>query len=306
MSSMAPIVVFAYNRPDHLQQTLEHLSLADGALDSELWIFCDGPKYGADAAQIDAARVVAESPVWRKHFAAVRVEISDVNKGLASSIIQGVSRVILSAGHVIVVEDDVLVSPDFLLFMNDCLAFYQSNQKVGSITGFSPLVQPPAGYMHDVMAVPRNCSQCWATWADRWNEVDWGAHNAALIWQNRALRRRFNIAGNDRAYRLQRQLAGQIDSWSVRFGLWQTLGARHTIYPVHNRVRNIGYDGSGAHTLQHENVNVRALTDARPYRLEHISEDVRILRLFARIYGGRWHRRVLREIKARFQVRLAR
>lgn len=306
MSNMAPIVVFAYNRPDHLRQTLEHLAQAQGSQESALWIFCDGPKCGVDAERIEAARVVANSPVWSKFFAAVQVEISDKNKGLAESIIQGVSQVIQRAGSVIVVEDDVLVSPDFLRFMNDCLDFYRGDRKVGSITGFSPLSQSPPGYDHDVMAVPRNCSQCWATWADRWGEVDWDARHANLLWQDGKLRRRFNIAGNDRSDRLKRQLSGEIDSWSIRFGLWQTLGARHTIYPVHNRVRNIGYDGSGVHTLQHENVNVMALKEARPYRLEHVPEDPRILGLFARIYGGRWHKRVMREIKAQFRMRFIR
>lgn len=297
MSAMAPVVVFGYNRPDHLQQTLEHLAQADGALASDLWIFCDGPKPGADPAPVDAVRMLANDPIWTDRFASVHVEVSRENKGLARSIIGGVSAVITEFGRVIVVEDDVLVATDFLRFMNDCLDFYQDDSRVGSITAFSPLTEAPAGYEPDVMAVPRNCSQCWATWLDRWREVDWSARDAALLSRNPALRKRFNAAGNDRADRLRRQLAGKIDSWSIRFGLWQTMSERHTIYPVHNRVRNIGYDGSGVHTRQGQNVNATALTEARSYHLQTVAEDPAVLRRIARIYAGPWYKRILRDLR---------
>lgn len=296
MSGMAPVVVFGYNRPEHLQQTLEHLAQADGALASDLWIFCDGPKPGADPASVAAVRLLSNDPVWTGRFASVHVVASSDNNGLANSIIDGVNAVIEHSGRVIVVEDDVLVAPDFLRFMNDCLDYYQADSRVGSITGFSPLAEPPSGYEMDVMAVPRNCSQCWATWADRWREVDWNARGAPMLWQNPVLRRRFNAAGNDRADRLRRQLAGKIDSWSIRFGLWQTLSERHTIYPVHNRVRNIGYDGSGVHTRAGQDVNATMLTAARPYHLQPVAEDPAVLRRFARIYGGPWYRRILRDL----------
>ena len=240
MSILAPIALFGYNRPDHMRQTLDHLAQADGAAESPLWIFCDGPKLGADPAQVEAVRALAHDPHWVQKFASVKVAAAAQNKGLARSIIGGVSAVIDEAGRAIVVEDDVLVAPDFLRFMNDCLEFYKDDQSVGSVTGFSPLPEPPAGYPHDVMAVPRNCSQCWATWADRWREVDWEARAAEKLWNDPRLRRRFNAAGNDRVERLRRQKKGKIDSWSIRFGLWQTLAHRHTIYPVDNRVQNIG------------------------------------------------------------------
>jgi len=151
--------------------------------------------------------------------------------------------------------------------------------------------------------VPRNCSHGWATWGDRWREVDWDARDAVRLRQDKALRRRFNAAGNDRVSRLDRQLTGKIDSWSIRFGLWQTLTGRYTIYPVHNRVHNIGFDGSGVHTRKGQDVNARVLTVAHPYRLEPVSEDPAILRRVARIYGGPWHKRILRELRTWLRTR---
>ncbi|KAE8544179.1 glycosyltransferase family A protein [Marinobacter nauticus] len=303
MSWMAPIIVFAYNRPDHLQQTLDHLAEADGARESDLWIFCDGPKRGADSTRVKATRKVAQDSAWAERFRLVRIETSQKNKGLARSIIGGVSMVLEDAGRVIVVEDDVLVAPDFLRFMNDCLKFYENDQNVGSVTGFSPFAEQPSDYEKDVMAIPRNCSQCWGTWADRWREVDWDARDAGLLWSNSSLRRRFNTAGNDRVDRLRRQLEGKIDSWSIRFGLWQTLSGRHTIYPLHNRVYNIGYDGSGVHTRHGQNVNFGTALEAHPYVLEHVVEEPAIVRRVARLYGGPWYKRLLRDLRTRLRTR---
>ena len=77
--------------------------------------------------------------------------------------------------------------------------------------------------------------------------------------------------------------------------MWQTLSGRHTIYPIENRVRNIGFDGSGVHTRSGQDVNAHALTEARPYTLEAVTEDRAILRQVASIYGGPWLKRVLRD-----------
>lgn len=303
MTRRAPIALFAYNRPDHLRQALEQLARAEWAGQSDLVILCDGPKAGADPRPVEAVRALAQDPVWTQGFRSVRVTAAAANQGLARSIIGGVTRVLETSDRVIVIEDDVLVAPDFLRFLNDCLGFYRGDPRVGSVTGFSPLAAPPAGYVHDVMALPRNCSHGWGTWADRWQRVDWEARAAAQLWRDPALRRRFSAAGNDRLDRLRRQLAGENDSWSIRFGLWQALEDRVTIYPVLNRVRNIGFDGSGVHTRAGEEVNPNRLTSAHPYRLEHTSIDPAILARVRRIYAGPLPKRLLRGLRARLLAR---
>lgn len=55
------------------------------------------------------------------------------NLGLANSIIQGVTKIINQTGRVIVLEDDVEVSPYFLQYMNDALIVYENNLKVNGI-----------------------------------------------------------------------------------------------------------------------------------------------------------------------------
>lgn len=282
---VAPVVVFAYNRPDHLRQTLTALGDADLARDSRVRVYADGPRNEAAREGVAAVRAVLDDAVWRTRFGTFEVVASDENKGLARAIIGGVSEVVEQAGRVIVLEDDLIVSRDFLRFMNDALDFYEADQTVGSISGFCPLKAPPPGYTADVMRVPRNCSHGWATWADRWREVDWTMSEAWKLQQDRALRRRFHLAGSDRYDRLQRQLAGKINSWSIRFGLWQFLSGRDTIYPSANHIRNIGFDNSGTHTRSGEEIN-DALGDRRQWTLADVEVHPGILAGFRRAYSG--------------------
>lgn len=284
--SLAPVVVFAYNRPDHLHQTLTALADADLAGDSRMRVYADGPRSEAAREGVAAVRAVLDDPVWRERFGTFEVVASDENKGLARAIIGGVTEVVEQAGRVIVLEDDLIVSRDFLRFMNDALGFYEADQTVGSISGFCPLKAPPPGYTADVMRVPRNCSTGWATWADRWREVDWTAADAPRLYRDRAFRKRFNAAGSDRVDRLRRQMQGTVSSWSIRFGLWQAASGRDTIFSSVNRLVNSGYDGSGVNTKAGEAINQTFQAEGSPYVLEAVATSPAVLRGFHRVYSG--------------------
>lgn len=296
-SFCAPVVVFGYNRPDHLSKTLTALAQADMAAKTRVWVFSDGPRNTDAEVQVIAVRELLLEPKWQEVFAGFTVIEAEQNKGLANSIISGVSQILELHDQVIVLEDDLIVSKDFLCFMNDCLKYYGDDQKVGSITGFCPLTGISPAYAHDVMAVPRNCSHGWATWADRWFEVDWMARDALRVKNDRNLRRTLNSAGSDRLDRLRRQLAGQIDSWSIRFGLWQVLTGRHTIYPVDNRIQNIGFDGSGIHTRVGEAKNSEISDEAIAYKLTSPEISPDILSAFHATYSGSILSRLRRGIR---------
>ncbi|MEH6660515.1 MAG: hypothetical protein V7679_02605 [Parasphingorhabdus sp.] len=295
--SLAPVVLFAYARPDHLHQTLSALAAAEGARGTMLWIFSDGPKNAAAEDKVAAVRALLAEPKWRDRFLEVHVVEAQQNKGLARSIIEGVSIVFEQYEEVIVLEDDLVVAPDFLRFMNDALGRHAQTAEVGSVTGYCPLTQPPAGYAHDVYAVPRSCSHSWATWRDRWETVDWSGRGAVRLWEDKALRKRFMATGSDKLDRLRRQLEGRIDSWSIMFNLWHALNGRVAIYPVRNLVQNIGFDGSGTHTGAHDRMHTAlsqpgaALDPALP------PEDPRVLVAFRKTYSGSLPGRLRRSLR---------
>lgn len=297
-ATIAPVAVFAYNRPLHLQRTLDALAGCRLAERTEVHVFADGPKRPAAAQAVAEVRNVLARQAEAGGFAAFHVHASDVNLGLANSIIRGVGQVLAGHGRIIVLEDDLLVSADFLEFMNDCLEFYEEDECIGSVAGSCPIRRIPAEYRGSVFAVGRNSSHGWGTWSRVWDGVDWSAAAASELDGDLSLRRAFNREGNDRYDRLRRQLAGRIDSWSIRFGLSLFHRRLLTIYPVVNRVDNIGFDGSGVHCRQGQAMS-EGIVEA-PYTLARVAPDPAVQAAFREAFSGRWRGRWAREAMLRW------
>jgi GT2 family glycosyltransferase len=139
---LAPIIVFIYNRPEHTQKTLSALSANFLAKESILYIYSDGPKQNASETEkqiILETRKIALSEKWCGEIQFIQ---SDYNKGLADSIITGVTDVVSKHGKVIVLEDDLVTSPYFLTYMNDALVLYADKSTVWHISGYMYPLSP--------------------------------------------------------------------------------------------------------------------------------------------------------------------
>ena len=91
INSLAPIALFAYNRPSHTQKVLDSLALNPESKFSNLFVFCDGPKDENDSDEVLKINLVKEIVKKENRFNKTTVFIQNKNKGLASSIIGGVT-----------------------------------------------------------------------------------------------------------------------------------------------------------------------------------------------------------------------
>lgn len=246
--SYAPIIIFVYNRADHFIQTYNALAACKEAKESDLFIFSDGAKNESGKAKVDEVRAAVNTIKNSGAFKSVTVTESSVNKGLAASVISGVTEVINKYSKAIVVEDDCKVSPFFLNFINKSLDYYKDNKKIGSIAGYTPMIDLPDSYKDDVFAAYRSCSCTWATWADRWHNVDWKLKEIEDFYKSPKLIKKLNSNGSDRFIRLYRQTKGNGSSWSVRFGAHLVKNDLITVYPRYSYITNIGCDESGVHS----------------------------------------------------------
>ena len=238
----APIIVFAYNRPAHLQRTLKALAANELAAKSPLTIYCDGPKNVPDPA-VDATRYVARQA---KGFASVTVIEHENNRGLASSIIHGVTSTLNEFGVAIIVEDDLIVSPHFLSYLNTGLVTYKNNEKVASIHGWL--------FPHSLSEVPETFflrgADCWgwATWKRAWDFFEPNALKLMDELRKRSLVEWFNGYGAYPYFEMLEQVAAQrVNSWAVRWLASTVLADMYTLYPGRTLVQNIGFDGTGTH-----------------------------------------------------------
>ena len=239
----APIALFAFNRPLHLTRTLVALAANELANQSDIFIFCDGPRNLQESSLCAEVVNVANNA---KGFQSVTVQQQEHNKGLAPSIIEGVSQVLATHKQVIVLEDDLITSPYFLRYMNDGLTVYANNPKVASIHGWC--------FPHTVADPPQTFllrgADCWgwATWERAWDVFEPDANKLLDELQKQSLINEFDLEGSYAYSSMLAQAAkGEISSWAIRWHASVFLADMYTLHPGQSLVHNIGLDNSGTH-----------------------------------------------------------
>jgi len=241
----APILLFTYKRYESLIDTVQALQKNLLAAESDLYIFSDGCKKEADLEQVTKVRDFIKTI---KGFKSVKITEQEKNKGLANSIIDGVTSVMQVSDTVIVMEDDLYTTPNFLTFMNKALERYAGEPQVFSISGYSFDFEKSKTDKDDAYFVKRGWSWGWASWKDRWNKVDWQVKDYDSFKADKKAQKEFAKGGTDLNIMLHRQVNGLIDSWAIRWFYHQYKVGGLTLYPVNSKVRNNGFDEYATHT----------------------------------------------------------
>lgn len=239
----APIVIFAFNRPDALQRLGDALRKCALFDESKIIVFVDGPRNEPERAKVQAAIEVARSLTDD-------VRASASNRGLGPSIIAGVTDVINEYGRVIVLEDDLVPAPGMLMYLNQMLDRYADEPKVCSVCAYGLKIRRPEGYSGDVYFSPRSSSWGWATWRDRWEKIDWAVSDYESFRHNRRDRRSFNRGGSDMASMLDGYMAGRNRSWAIRFCYWQWRNGLLSVHPFRSLVDNEGFGAEATNCRQ--------------------------------------------------------
>lgn len=244
----APILLFVYNRPAQTRRTLEALANATLADESVLYIYADGP--GTDASEGDRQRVaeVREVIRQRKWCKEVIITESATNKGLANSIIEGVTQQVNQHGTVIVLEDDLVVAKGFLQYMNDALVKYENQNRVMQVCGF----QFPIGVRAEKAALflPITASWGWATWKRAWASFDPEAKGYERLKTDPELARKFDLNGTIKYtdMLIDQMERKKISSWAIRW--WWTVFKIDgiSLFPDNSLVNNVGFGKDATHT----------------------------------------------------------
>jgi FkbM family methyltransferase len=248
--NLSPILLFAFNRPQSLQNCIESLQKNALAKESKLFIFVDGARRDkeGEAAKVFATQEVAKSVTG---FESVTCEFSKENNGLANSIINEVSQVIEKYGRVIALEDDLILAPGFLDFINQGLEKYENEQKVFSVCGYGLKVKTSADYNSDAYFCTRSSSWGWATWKDRWQSVNWNVDFKSC----KRYKKNFNKwGGSDCFSLLKKSYKNKIDSWAIYFSFSMFLQNKYSLHPVKSLVNNYGINKEATHTKQKCNI----------------------------------------------------
>lgn len=298
----APILLFVYNRPEHLKRTVEALKKNVLASESELYIYSDAPRTEEDNNNVAQVRKYIRTITG---FRNIHITEREHNWGLAKSIIEGVSSQIAIHGKVIVLEDDLITAPYFLKFMNDALEMYKDNEKVGHIQGcdFTQDTSLP-----DTFFIKWTGSWGWATWERAWKHFNPDGKALLRQLEERKLTYKFDFNGKYGYTRmLRRQIEGKNNSWAIRWNASLFLDDMLSLNVGKSLVQNEGFDGSGTNCggggLYASNLYMNELKVERISEIkENDSARMAYVRYYARTnsFWAKAIRRIKRTLKGDF------
>ena len=238
--NLAPTLLFVYNRTKHVRRCIESLLKNSLAPESELYIYSDAAKNTSQQAAVTEVRDYIHTI---QGFKKITIIERKENWGLARSIIDGVTTLVNQYGKVIVLEDDLVVAPHFLKFMNDVLEVYKNEPKVGHIQACD-FTQDES--LPETFLIKWTGSWGWATWDRAWKHFNPNGKELLNELEERKLTYTFDFNGKYGYTRmLRRQIEGKNNSWAIRWNASLFLKDILSLNVGRSLVQNEGFDGSG-------------------------------------------------------------
>lgn len=293
---LAPIVIFSYDRPDHLSKVLTALAKNDLADQSVLYIYCDGAKETASNEQRE--RIVRNREVAHAAtgFKELHVIERPKNIGLKDNIVGAVTEIVNRYGRIITLEDDIITSVGFLKYMNDALECYKDEERVMHISSYMwPHRWPlPETFFYEVPYPGGG----WATWKRAWSHYSDDAHELYNYWKDDWMH--FDKFGDNY---LSRQLIanyhGTMRTWFIK---WHAVMLRMnalTLYPRQSLTNNIGFDNLATNCYETNKFDVLDLAKHIVVRPRSLRENWLGAHEIYSFYQGRWYNKRRREALAR-------
>ncbi|MBP1839122.1 DapH/DapD/GlmU-related protein [Formosa algae] len=298
----APIILFVYNRPDHAFKTLQALSKNELANESTLIIYADGPNKDATLEEqnlIKETRAVLKKEQWCKNVTIIE---SQLNKGLAESIINGVTETVEKYGKVIVLEDDIVTSSGFLKFMNNALDFYKDNNKVMHVSGF---MYPHKDVLPETFCFNVPLCWGWATWDRAWKYFEKDTDvllDYAIKDDNWNLINKFG--GDVLGAQLKLNKLGKIKTWFIKWHVSVLMQNGYTVYPGVSLVENIGFDNSGENNPTTTKFKQNSLSDSVSVKQIPLEENLKAEKIIIDFYKNLWKPNKTKKEHSKFKARV--
>jgi hypothetical protein len=246
MNHSTIIAIFCYKRAQKLKTCIEALLKNPECKTLDIIFFSDGYKNESDKAGVLETRDYINSITG---FKQVHKQFRDVNFSTGPNFREGLTYLCNNYEQFIVVEDDLVVSPNYLSYMIEGLSFYKDQKDVFCITGYCfPL--NISNYPYDTVMYKRFCSYGWAAWSYKVKHVTWDLTELNnLIKTSPNFKKRLNSEGFDLFRMLVKQIKGKISTWDIQLQVHVAENKLKVVYPVLSKVRNIGFDTESTNTF---------------------------------------------------------
>ena len=245
-----PILVIAFNRPDHLNQLLARLREVQPR---NLFIAIDGPRRErpGDRERVQQCRDLLDSIDWDCN---VETLIREENLGCGRGVSSAISWFFTHVEQGIILEDDIIPIPSFFEFCSTLLERYRNDDRVFAISGCNFV--PPEALSHP--DDPYRFSQVphiwgWATWRRSWQR-----HQLDILgWQRdlpaRTLWSRSGRSVSGAVYwasTFELLARKKVDTWDGQLVLAGMVANQWTATSNMNLIENIGFGDDATHTVE--------------------------------------------------------
>lgn len=240
------IAVFCYKRAAKLKRSMEALLKNPECNRMDIVFFCDGYKNEKDKEGVLATRSYIDQ---LSGFKNIHKQFREKNLSTGANFHQGISWLCLHYDQFIVVEDDLVVSPNYIKYMLDALDHYRNQKSIFSITGFCfPLKRNK--YLFDTAIHTRFCCYGWASWSNRVKKVIWDKEFlSSLLYNTPHFKQCLNREGLDLSRILDKQITGKISTWDIQMQVHVAKNKMKVVYPVVSKACNIGFDNESTNTF---------------------------------------------------------
>lgn len=305
----APVIIPTLNRYDHFKKCLESLEKCVLASQTEIYVGLDYPpseKYAEGWRSINKYLKEKEGINGFMKLTVFRRTSNCGIKGEHSNIALLQKYVLEHYDCYIESEDDNVFSPNFLLFMNQCLEKYKDDPDVIAVTGYSY----PVDWENDSDATIQkqnfNASAWgWGWWTEKRKMVMGNIssgdmyNKAPEVLSNHLFKK--NIFNSFYEYvcasiipieHLGKIKSGRLSITDYSTRQYLTVYGKYIISPLVSKVRNLGYDGSGVYCQQiingdgsdewHTNFSEQPIDDSQDFVIienseAHLAENLRRL-----------------------------
>ena len=296
--NICPIIIFTYNRIDHLDTLIRSLKKNSLFINSKVIVFSDGPKDEIDKKKIEKIRIFLKKTLQQHKPEIIE---RDVNLGLSRNVIGGITQAFKTYDQLIILEDDLEVSPFFLNYMNDALNMYKNVDSVASISGYMYPIEP-SKFSNDFFFLNLIESWGWGTWKRAWKKFEIDSSKLLKEIDTRELVNDFNLSSGISYYKmLKDNIKGANDSWAIRWYASTFLKNMNTLFPNKSFVRNSGMDNSGENcnytSVYDTSINLEYKNIKKIDSFELVSDRLVVKSFFQKVKYKRYIETIINKIK---------
>ncbi len=246
MNKRTIIAIFCYKRASKLKTSIEALLKNPECSSMDIIFFSDGFKGENDQDGVLEVRDYINNLTG---FRNVYKHFRPSNLTTGPNFRQGLTYLTENYDQFIVVEDDLVVTPNYISYLLAGLDFYRNQSSVFCITGFCfPL--NIHNYKYDTIIHKRFCSYGWACWSERMKKIIWDHEELAkLIETSPDFKKRLNAEGHDLFRMLNKEIKGVISTWDIQMQVHVAENRLRVVYPIISKVTNIGVDTESTNTF---------------------------------------------------------